>query len=262
MKNLTPHEKFQNLQTIDSIEVYARDVVVKRIRKVEIPENRPERGEITEWTSRAQKRLGFIAANTEVEFLTMVTLTYPAEWETDGKEVKRHLNLFLKRLARRFEHSYLWFLEFQERGAPHYHILTTISHLAIDKLWLSEAWWEVVGSLDYDHLRAGTRVERLRTKGARYAVKYAYKMRQKLVPEEYRAVGRFYGYSRDVKPQPYMELIGDLGRMFEGVENGKDLLESGYSVLFGLAGAVGANGARMEHDERQTTQTELLELPD
>jgi hypothetical protein len=240
----TPHEKRENVRAIEAIRVFKNDVVVVRKRQLDLPEDRDTRGEITKWTSRAQKRLGFIAANTEVEFLTMITLTYPREWVTDGQEVKRHLNLFLKRLARRHDHSYLWFLEFQMRGAPHYHVLTTIAEVVIDKLWVSSAWWEIVASQNRDHLLAGTRVEKLRKTGAWYAVKYAYKMRQKEVPKNYRNVGRFYGYSRDVKPQPYMELSGNIDDIFEGCDGYVDLLESGYAVLFGLAGNVGENAVK------------------
>jgi len=52
------------------------------------------------------------------------------------------------------------------------------------------------------HLAAGTRLERIRKEhGARnYAVKYAFKMKQKMVPAAYQNVGRFWGNSRDVKP--------------------------------------------------------------
>jgi hypothetical protein len=179
----------------------------------------------------------------------MITLTYPREFETDGKEVKRHLNLFLKRFDRKYGHYYLWFLEFQQRGAPHYHILSTFADVAIDKLWLSSAWYEIVGSGNRDHLLAGTRVERLRKPGARYAVKYAYKMRQKSVPTEYQNVGRFYVYSTAVKPKAIAEVWGDIDKLFEGVDGYKELLESGYSTLFGLAGYVAANMVKGDRNE-------------
>jgi hypothetical protein len=245
----TPHEKRENLRTIIGFEVYKTDVVVVRKRSMDRPDDMDTRGEITKWTTRAQKRLGFIAANTEVEFQTMITLTYPRKFETDGQEVKRHLNLFLKRLARRYDHSYLWFLEFQQRGAPHYHLLTTIAEVVIDKLWISEAWWEIVESMDRAHLLAGTRVETLRKKGAWYAVKYAYKMKQKSVPKNYRNVGRFYGYSRDVKPSPYMDVVGDVDEIFRGCDGYMDLLENGYAVLFALAGEVAQNAVKGKQNE-------------
>jgi hypothetical protein len=246
---LTLHEKRENIRTIDSFEIFKNDVVVRRNKDVVLPENRPTRSEIGHFSARARKRLAFVAANTDAEFVTMITLTYPREFETDGKEVKRHLNLFLKRFARRYEHEYLWFLEFQIRGAPHYHILSTRLDMAIDKYWLSSAWYEIVGSQDVKHLLAGTRVERLRKTGARYAVKYAYKMRQKSVPTEYQNVGRFYGYSTAVKPKAIAEAWGDIDKLFEGVDGYKTLLESGYSTLFGLAGNVAANMVKGDRND-------------
>jgi hypothetical protein len=247
--DLTLHEKRENIRTIDSFEVYKNDVVVRRNRDVVLPENRPTRSEIGYFSARARKRLAFVAANTDVEFVTMITLTYPGQFETDGKEVKRHLNLFLKRFARRYEHEYLWFLEFQQRGAPHYHVLSNVNRNSIDELWLSESWYEIVGSQDAKHLLAGTRVERLRKTGARYAVKYAYKMRQKNVPAEYQNVGRFYGYSTAVKPKAIAETWGDIDKIFEGIDGYKTLLESGYSTLFGLAGDVASNMVKGDRND-------------
>ena len=67
---------------------------------------------------------------------------------------------------------------------------------------IAAAWYRIVDSGDERHLQAGTSCERIRKPdgAARYAVKYAYKMRQKKVPLEYRNVGRFWSHSRDVKP--------------------------------------------------------------
>jgi hypothetical protein len=86
-----------------------------------------------------------------------------------------------------------WFMEFQNRGAMHFHAFTTFK---IDKDWLAQAWFEVVGSGDARHRAAGTRVERLRGgKGAcaRYAAKYAGKHEQKAIPVGAEGFGRFWG---------------------------------------------------------------------
>ncbi|GAH86880.1 unnamed protein product, partial [marine sediment metagenome] len=54
----------------------------------------------------------------------MVTLTYPAVFPKNGKVVKKHLNVMLKWLKYRLPaKNYLWFFEWQRRGAPHVHIL-------------------------------------------------------------------------------------------------------------------------------------------
>jgi hypothetical protein len=59
-------------------------------------------------------------------------------------------------------------------------------------LWLSEAWNEVAGYCNDDHLLAGTRVERMRSPGAaiRYVSGYASKGDQTLPGQN---VGRYWG---------------------------------------------------------------------
>ena len=160
-------------------------------------------------SKKSRQRLAFIANNTRIVFRTMVTLTYPGQFSSDGKEIKKHLNAFLVWCRRRFESpSYLWFLEFQRRGAPHIHLLidTSLPQLTDERTAVyrevSERWYAIVGSRDIRHRNAGTRCERVRKKdgAARYCLKYAYKTRQKCVPEAYRNVGRFWGCSRDVTP--------------------------------------------------------------
>ncbi len=169
----------------------------------------PIRGEIMQWSKKSRQRLAFVATNSDVTFRTMITLTYPSEYPSDGKQVKRHLDTFLKWLRRETGGmSYLWFLEFQKRGAPHFHILydTHFPRTRIDQKSLrwrvSATWYRIVDSKDRKHLAAGCRTERIRTEnGARnYAVKYAFKMKQKTVPKGYRNVGRLWGASRDVLP--------------------------------------------------------------
>jgi hypothetical protein len=131
----------------------------------------------------------------------MVTLTYPGFYTTNGKEVKEHLRRFLQELRREYIrrvdddglHSSFWFLEFQNRGAPHFHIFTT---WAPNKEWVANTWYRIVGSEDIRHLHAGTRVEFLKQGRAgtiSYASKYAAKAEQKEVPENYEKVGRFWG---------------------------------------------------------------------
>jgi hypothetical protein len=152
-----------------------------------------------------------VASNTEVDFTVMITLTYPRDFPCDGRVVKRHLNAFLQSLRKEApKFSYLWFLEFQKRGAPHIHILSNYPSTAGRSLLrgfrfrVSASWYRIVDSGDTRHLAAGTNVQRIRKQdGARrYAVKYAQKTEQKVVPEAFHNVGRFWGASRDVKPQP------------------------------------------------------------
>ena len=186
-----------------AVEVYNSDLVV--IRKGWAPNSvRETRSEIKEFSKASRQRLAFIASNTDVRFTTMLTLTYPKEFPSDGKTVKRNLNTFLTYLKRYVTSlDYLWFLEFQKRGAPHIHLLLRGMRVSRETQdWVSSTWYRICATGDEKHLRAGTRLERVRKQdGARrYVLKYAYKMIQKVVPEGYRNVGRFWGHSRGVKP--------------------------------------------------------------
>lgn len=200
---------YDNYGQVIGIDVYANDVVVRRTGQGAGHDPVP-RGEVTRFTKASRARLAFVASNTETVFRTMITLTYPKEWPTDGSKVKKHLRRFLMWLRRETggcEH--LWFLEFQARGAPHIHLLTDYPlprAREAKRAWytmVATKWYNICATGDVLHLGAGTRVERLRSPrgGARYAVKYATKMRQKSVPAGYRNCGRFWGHTRKVKPQ-------------------------------------------------------------
>jgi hypothetical protein len=212
---------------IEAIEIYKNDVVVRR-RGLSKPPSEVTRGKVTKFSERSRKRLAFVASNTTIPLRTMITLTYPAEYPSNGKTVKGHLRLFLTWLQKETQGcEYLWFLEFQLRGAPHFHILTDWP-LPKDRdnkvLWyakIAQFWYETVDSGDFNHRLAGTRTETLRSAdgGARYAVKYAQKMRQKAVPPDYQDVGRFWGHTRKVKPEPesrHRATEDDVRGMLEG----------------------------------------------
>lgn len=214
---LIPHKSAQLLQgmsilKVKKLVVYERDCTLHYAGHDAF--NIPDcgRNEINQFTKDSRRRLAFVASNCNADLCVMVTLTYPRQYPTNGKIVKRHFKLFKDSLLRSHPASYLWCLEFQKRGAPHYHILLDNPDILKHKQWVSNRWYEIVDSKDPKHLLAGTRCERMRTSegGRRYIVKYAQKMRQKKVPEAYRNVGRFWGHSRDLKPEPIgeIELIG------------------------------------------------------
>jgi len=182
---------------------------------------RPEGSEIREFSYRSRNRLLFWVKNCDVDFKSMLTITYPADFPRDGRQVKRDLATILKNL----KHHYrglrgIWFLEFQKRGAPHFHLLLSWDLSRKGELiekrrtrrhkshgsesyrthqpsedQASRAWFRTVGSGDEKHLRAGVCWEHLEQTeaAARYAAKHSAKPHQKEVPEEYESVGRFWG---------------------------------------------------------------------
>lgn len=155
------------------------------------------RGRVGEFSASSACRMRRYLRECLAEYCNMVTLTYPAGLGTDGARAKRDIKAMLQRMRRYVgdsrEYGTFWFLEFQERGAVHFHLFTT--HF-FPKEWIALSWYQVVGSEDQRHLRAGTRIERIKS-GKRgmcaYASKYAAKQQQKILPESFGWVGRFWG---------------------------------------------------------------------
>ncbi len=216
-----------------------------------IPRNRSKRGRIKEFSGKSRLGLQLLAADLQTVVRKpdlMVTLTYPGEWESvttdwacrceasegcsdvpcictfapSGKVCKRHLDTFYKRVKRYLKaHNIsgwgcLWFLEFQKRGAPHFHLMFfgfgfVLFDLAEFQGWLSEAWADIVGHADpvefQKHLNAGTNAEWTKKEHFGYALKYAAKMKQKEVPAEFANIGRFWGCWHNPLGSPVLKAL-------------------------------------------------------
>ena len=163
------------------------------------------RGDVTGFSPASRRRLFKFCAAINWELLEpayFVTLTYPACFPLDGRRVKRDLDTFRKAWARRWGSlRAVWKLEFQSRGAPHFHLaLAGPQGVELDELraWVSSSWFRVVGSGDPKHLAAGTQVEPLHDNPAAYFAGYVGSSRgakeyQHRVPEGFESVGRFWG---------------------------------------------------------------------
>jgi hypothetical protein len=92
-------------------------------------------------------------------------------------------------------------------GAPHYHVIIS-GEIPNDEV--VERWYRIIGSGDERHLKAGTRVEGIRSKGHLFGYLYNYikKLDQKKRPEEFENVGRFWGSSRNLLAWEGFERIG------------------------------------------------------
>ena len=150
-----------------------------------------KRGAISEFSTGSASRLRRTVSNSWCDWRAMWTLTY-REAPTSGPEVKAHLRAFWERLRRRGylkNHAIIWFLEFQQRGAAHVHCFTTGY---VDKDWIAENWADITGG----NPRACTRVEGMRNpdSAGAYAAKYSAKKEQKIAPDWFKDVGRWWGY--------------------------------------------------------------------
>lgn len=185
------------------------------------------RGAVDSFSAGSGVRMRRYLRETDSDYRYMLTLTYPGFYPGNGAMVKEHLRRFCQELRRyvfrcgsdpeRF--SAFWFLEFQSRGAPHYHLFLTHQFPAA---WIADTWFYIVRSDDERHRAAGTRIETIRagkTGIMAYASKYAAKNEQKVVPEGYEKVGRFWGvYGRRVTVSAATFVKAGMGR--SGAVNG------------------------------------------
>ncbi|MBV9407058.1 MAG: hypothetical protein JO211_17045 [Acidobacteriaceae bacterium] len=187
--------------------------------------------EITGWSAKSRARMVERLCDLDyaplfgdpTRLLAMYTLTYPGDWlpvAPNGKVCKRHLGQLRKRYARAFGEALacVWKLEFQNRGAPHFHLLGRPPHAYVDgspvnfREWLRLTWADIVAHPDPEQRRrhelAGCNVDYAEglkaTDPRRVAVyftkhgSFAAKEYQHCVPEEWQepgqGPGRFWGY--------------------------------------------------------------------
>lgn len=132
------------------------------------------RGDIKGWSDKS--RANMLKSVASVDFsdwdkatVGMVTLTLPKSWETlcpDGATFKNMRRTFFKRLVRRWgvgSDACIWKMEFQRRGAPHFHFCMVIPGRGAEfREWALAAWAEIVGSEGRDrkwHRRRGVSVD-------------------------------------------------------------------------------------------------------
>lgn len=162
-----------------------------------------KRGKITGFSASSQRRarevLNMIPADDILKRGLLLTLTYPDEHPEpeDSKSYKRHLDMFGKSV-RRMGGCAIWVLEFQSRGAAHYHLivfgLRGKRTLEEWNVWASQRWYEIVASGDENHLLGyGAKFEHPRSSAQcrTYLTKYCTKGNQ---AKEGVHSGRYWGY--------------------------------------------------------------------
>lgn len=143
----------------------------------------PLRGDVKGFSKASRKRMIHQCAKMGKSIPIFITLTYGKDYPSDPADWKSHLATWGKRLVRYNPAlSAIWRLEPQKRGAPHYHLLVYQKNGKqpfVCKDWIAKSWSEVLGKYSNDdHLKAGTKVEALRScRGAAFYVsKYCAKL--------------------------------------------------------------------------------------
>ena len=125
---------------------------------------------VNEFSAAARRRLLALFNRMDLRSVKAVflTLTYGQEFPSP-RDAKRHLRRFLERLRRRWPGcSAVWRLEFQERGAPHFH-LVLFGLPYVPKEDMQALWAECVPVSMWDHSGAElrypfTRIEMIESK--------------------------------------------------------------------------------------------------
>lgn len=220
------------------LSIYEQDVVVKT-RCVDHckAKVRGKRGKIKALSPDARRRFKLHLRNIREGSLNLfVTLTYGADYPVDGTIVKQHLKSMRQWLLKQGVAQGVWFLEFQKRGAPHFHFFVqgnhTLTSAKVANAWARRLKKYLPDSNARDKLISVHRgnvkngrpcVEFVRKPNALsyYGTKYATKAHQKEVPDNYQNVGRFWGYWGDAKP----EVQTIVGRGYESVMRLRYLLK-------------------------------------
>ncbi|MDA3815160.1 MAG: hypothetical protein PF549_02225, partial [Patescibacteria group bacterium] len=207
---------------IDSMQFFRTSLKVKRPHPSDASkiEHTDRTGtSINVFSSKSRSRLRFLAVNSKKPLISQFALTYHDKWSEDGREVKRHLHWFLKDLRRICpDIGYLWIMEFQARKAPHFHLFLSIPPSAAIWERLAKIWSRISApGSDFSEWFHGS--ERGKNwipwemGSASYLAKYLDKLDQKDVPEGFFNFGRFWGNSRNIKPDFLEMSIEDLSNM-------------------------------------------------
>lgn len=177
--------------------------------------DKPEacRGEVNGFSYKSRRRCRLVLRNIARHMAYTFGLTYPADFPVDGRRVKENLCALLEWFRRR-KLGYFWIIEFQERGAPHFHGFLTglVSHGDLSRAWnriIAADRPEYLG--DPAALQHGVYVAPIDNQGklASYFTEYMKKLEQKRVPMQYQNVGRFWGFTRSLLSVQVQSVPGD-----------------------------------------------------
>jgi len=173
---------------------------------------------------------------------SQMVLTFHDYWPINGRQLKKYLNTYLDYLRREFPFlDYIWVLEFQTRGAPHIHLLLNVEPSENNRKKLGTKWNNLI--CPWDEYHRWWHTDRIEKNGqsalipwktiANYFAKYLDKANQKIVPDGYKYVGRFWGCSRNAVPEPETITFTELDEMYPATnaETGETDLQNANKFL-------------------------------
>jgi hypothetical protein len=210
-------------------------IIRLRSRGFTPPKKRGERKAIDHYSWKSRKKyyekLLFIDWDSvDKERILIGTLTYPGRFPASGIVAKKHLDTFFKRLKRHCLGiggvALSWKMEFQRRGAPHFHLLL-VTGKSVDlsgmRRWWDDNWSSIVlewlvslegmGADEALEMYAKSHAAGIQLAGIRettgqaigYMAMYVGcvgktgKEYQHKVPDGFTEVGRWWGFKGDVR---------------------------------------------------------------
>ncbi len=176
-------DRFPDPPVLSSFDNRARYVLSASPGSVRISQHNPQlegkrienwqpRKPVVSWSDKSRSRmverlatLDYSPFDIEGTTIAFLTLTYPGDWlavAPTASDSKKHLRSLQKRFERSFGRPFfaVWKMEFQHRGAPHFHLLAPIPIGVQFPEWLSKTWAEIVNHPNPEekakHLLAGT----------------------------------------------------------------------------------------------------------
>lgn len=156
--------------------------------------SKKSRRKLFNYILRLEQRVGFY----------FVTLTYPKEYETNYEIWKKQLHQLYSSLRYHYpKMGFLWKLEFQQRGAPHFHLLmfdpSSPKEREIGKL-IKEHWYRIVGQKSKSFRHWGTDTKAIHDiKGSGFYLAM-YQTKDTYIPADMMS-GRMWGvYGRNKMP--------------------------------------------------------------
>jgi len=170
-----------------------------------------ENGDIARFSADSRRRLIKKILRLQRSKLSdgsFVSLTYHDDWVTEREDLQQDLAAFLQALRRQYPSAvYIWRLEFQKRGAPHFHLMiwrtgaSDAPHLDQLADWVSTTWTRIADQDSEAHARYGADTRRITS--WREALAYVTKYVAKTGPEgEVEYSGRRWGASQSLPTAP------------------------------------------------------------
>ena len=173
-----------------------------------------KRGDVEVFSAGSRYRLFRLLHQLTFESVCFMTLTYPDQFPTSPSVYKAEL----KEFHRRFEVEYpavqcVWRLEFQKRGAPHYHLML-LDWVPDDDGVVEWIWKCTCHTWDMAHELLGVNYELIVDSSqqrlvAHYLAKYIAKVDQTEIKHDTRKCGRWWGKWNIADPEPVEFEVSD-----------------------------------------------------